>query len=68
MSYRRRKPFKACKKCGALVPHEELQCPVCGSREFSEDWEGMVIIVSEDSKTAKFINKNKPHMYAIKVR
>jgi len=68
MSYRRRKPFKACKKCNALVPHDETQCPVCGSRTFSDDWEGLVIIVSSDSKTAKILNKTKPHMYAIKVR
>lgn len=68
MSYRKRKPFKACKKCNALVLHEETQCPVCGSRDFSDDWEGMVVIVSVDSKTAKFLNKNKPFMYAIKVR
>ena len=68
MSYRKRKLFKACKKCNALVPHEEVQCPVCGSRTFSDDWEGLVIIVSSDSKAAQILNKTKPHMYAIKVR
>jgi len=60
--------LKACRKCGALVPLDERVCPVCGSTEFSEDWEGMVIIVDpENSELAKEIGLERPGVFAIKV-
>jgi len=60
--------LKACRKCGALVPLNERVCPVCGSTEFSEDWEGMVIIVDpENSELAKEIGLERPGIFAIKV-
>ncbi len=60
--------LKACRRCGALVPLEERVCPICGSTEFSEDWEGMVIIVDpEKSLLASEIGITRPGMYAIRV-
>jgi DNA-directed RNA polymerase subunit E" len=71
VSYRRtRKPiFKACKKCGGLVPLDAKSCPYCGSTSFTEDWEGMIIIIDPGkSLVAKMINRSdKPGVYAIKV-
>ena len=63
-----RKPrLKACRRCGALVPPSERVCPVCGSTEFSEDWEGMIIVIDPASELAREINIEKPGIYAIKV-
>ncbi len=60
--------LKACRKCGALVPLEEKICPVCGSTEFSEDWEGMIIVIDPElSELAREIGIEKPAIYAIKV-
>jgi len=45
------------------------ECPNCGSREFSEEWEGMVIILDvERSQVAKRLGIEKPGRYAIKLR
>jgi len=66
---RRPLPFKACLKCKLLVPTRVQVCPNCGSRDFSDDWEGMVIIVDpEKSLIAKVYKIDKPGRYAIKVR
>jgi len=66
---RRRPPFKACIKCKLLVPFNVEECPNCGSREFSEEWEGMVIILdAERSQVAKKLGIEKPGRYAIKLR
>lgn len=63
------KPFKACRKCKALVDHDTSTCPHCGSSSFTEDWEGLVIIVDvERSKVAKFLDVSRPGRYAIKIR
>ncbi len=65
----RRKPFKACRKCKYLVPREAEECPMCGSRDFSEDWEGMVIIIDpEASEIAKSLGITKPGRYALRIR
>jgi len=64
---RRGLPFKACKKCHYLVELDADVCPNCGSREFSEYWRGLVIILDISSKTAQILGKNKPGRYAIEV-
>ncbi len=65
----RRKPFKACRKCKALVEREAESCPICGSRDFSEDWEGVVIIIDPGkSEVAKILGITKPGRYALRVR
>jgi len=70
MPVRRRAIFKACRKCKALVEHDVQKCPVCSSTSFSDDWEGMVIILKDvdDSKSAVIMDIKKPGRYAIKVR
>ncbi len=59
--------MKACKNCGALVPKESNVCPVCGSASFSEDWEGIFIILDQESEIAKELKFNKKGIFAIKV-
>ena len=62
-------PFKACRKCKALAPREAERCPVCGSPELSEDWEGALIIVdTEASIVAEKMKVDKPGRYALRVR
>ncbi|MCD6196872.1 MAG: DNA-binding protein [Thermoprotei archaeon] len=64
----RGKPFKACRKCKALVNKEANICPICGSSDFTDEWEGMVIIIDpENSEIAKMLGITKPGRYAIKV-
>jgi len=64
----RKPPLKACRKCGALVPLDVNVCPVCGSTEFTDNWEGMIIIADpEKSEVAKALNLDKPGMFAIRI-
>ncbi|RLG87884.1 MAG: DNA-binding protein [Thermoprotei archaeon] len=63
-----RKPFKACRSCKLLVPHDEEKCPNCGSTSFTEEWDGMIIIIDpEKSWVAKRLNIKKPGRYAIRL-
>lgn len=65
----KRKPLKACRKCRTLVDRDVEVCPSCGSRDFTEDWEGMVIVINpERSDVAKLLGISKPGRYAVKVR
>jgi len=59
--------FKACRKCHFLVDFDSQVCPNCGSKDFSEDWRGLVIILDSSSETAKILEKSKPGKYAIEV-
>lgn len=59
--------FKACRKCHFLVDLDCQVCPNCGSRDFSDDWRGLVIILDPSSETAKILEKNTPGKYAIEV-
>ncbi|MCE4624742.1 MAG: DNA-directed RNA polymerase, subunit E'' [Desulfurococcales archaeon] len=64
----RRPPLKACRRCGALVALDVKVCPFCGSTEFTDSWEGMVIILDpERSEIAKELGIDKPGAFAIKV-
>ncbi len=64
----RRSIFKACRSCGALVRRDADVCPVCGGSTFTDDWEGMVIILDpKESFVAKVLGKEKAYIYAIKV-
>lgn len=66
---RRRAYFKACMKCKMLVPLNANVCPNCGNRDFSEEWEGVVVIFDvENSQVAKRLNITKPGRYAVKLR
>ncbi len=60
--------FKACKKCSYLVESGVLKCPVCGSVNFSIEYEGLIIILDKDnSEVAKKLKKSTNGKYAIKV-
>ncbi len=62
------KPFKACTKCKALVRIEDEQCPICGSKEFTFEWSGIVIVIDPSkSKVAKALGITKPGRYALKL-
>lgn len=64
----RGKVFKACRRCKALVDRNTEICPVCGSRDFSDEWEGVLIIIDPArSDLAKMLGIEKPGRYAIKV-
>ncbi len=66
---RRSLPFKACRKCRSLVPKEATRCPVCGSTDLSEDWEGVIVVLDpEKSLIAKKMDITRSGKYAIKVR
>ena len=51
------------------MPREATRCPVCGSTDLSDDWEGAIIVLDpEKSRIAKSLGIEKPGRYAIKVR
>jgi DNA-directed RNA polymerase subunit E" len=58
-------PFKACRNCHYLVNEDAVKCPICNSKDFSDEWSGMVIILDVNSETAKLLNKKEPGRYAI---
>lgn len=60
--------LKACRKCKMLVPLNVNVCPNCGSKDFSEDWSGLVIIFDLSSVLAKELGIKMPGKYALKVR
>jgi DNA-directed RNA polymerase subunit E" len=62
-------PFKACRRCKSLVPREATRCPVCGSTDLTEDWEGVIVVIDpEKSQLAKKLEITRPGRYALKVR
>ncbi|MDT7876064.1 MAG: transcription elongation factor subunit Spt4 [Sulfolobaceae archaeon] len=63
-----KKAFKACKNCRALVTPETTVCPVCQSTSFTDEWNGMVIILNQDSEVAKMFGANIPWRYAIIIK
>ncbi|MDT7891213.1 MAG: transcription elongation factor subunit Spt4 [Thermoproteota archaeon] len=61
--------YKACISCKMLVDKKEKICPNCGSKDFSDEWSGMIIIFNvKESQLASILNIKKEGMYAIKVR
>jgi len=62
-------PFKACRRCKSLVPREATRCPVCGSTDLTEDWEGVIVVIDlEKSQLAKKLGITRPGRYALKAR
>ncbi|ABL77823.1 transcription elongation factor subunit Spt4 [Thermofilum pendens] len=69
MPAKRRLPLKACVKCKALVEDSVDVCPVCGSREFTDDWDGFVAVIDpEKSEAAKLLSLKQKGAYSVKVR
>jgi DNA-directed RNA polymerase, subunit E'''' len=66
------KEFVACRNCRALVISSYKEkgepCPVCGKVDYSEEWEGMVVILDTKSYVAQLMGVQKPWRYAVKVK
>ncbi len=63
---RLKKPFKACLNCKALVPKDAEVCPICGSSELTENWDGAIIVISEKSELIGELEYVKgPGRYAV---
>jgi DNA-directed RNA polymerase subunit E" len=69
MSTRRKSiPFKACVSCRALVDKDAEVCPYCGSKEFTSDWSGVLIVIEpENSELAKTLGVSGKGRYAVKI-
>ena len=60
-------PEYACKNCKRITTKKE--CPICGSKELSEKWKGLIIIFdSERSEIAKKAGIKFKGRYAIEVK
>ncbi|MCS7106866.1 MAG: DNA-binding protein [Acidilobaceae archaeon] len=64
----RRPPLKACKECATLAYRDVERCENCGSTNFTDDWEGMIVVIRpESSAVARHVGLSKSLMRAIKV-
>ena len=60
-------PERACRHCHFIT--EEDTCPNCGSRDFTDDYEGLVILIhAENSRIAEELGAKIPGRYAVRVR
>ncbi len=58
---------RACKICSTI--YEGDKCPKCGSKEFTENFKGRIVILNpEKSEIAQKLNKKEKGNYAIKTR
>jgi DNA-directed RNA polymerase subunit E" len=65
---KRKLPLKACVKCKALVQDTVEVCPICGSREFTEEWDGFIAVIDpEKSEAAKMLSISQKGVFSIKV-
>jgi DNA-directed RNA polymerase subunit E" len=65
---RRKVKRKVCLKCKAILPIDAQKCPYCGSTQFTEDFEGILIIINpEKSEVAKVAGINKKGHFAVKI-
>lgn len=62
------KPFKACRSCRYLVDKDMEICPMCGSKDFTDEWSGVIIVIKpEDSEIAKRLELIHRGRFAIKI-
>ncbi|AAM30293.1 MULTISPECIES: transcription elongation factor subunit Spt4 [Methanosarcina] len=60
-------PEKVCRHCLRVL--EGQTCPVCGTSDLAEEWNGLVIILdTERSEIAKRLGVDIPDRFALKVR
>ncbi|WP_461864853.1 transcription elongation factor subunit Spt4 [Thermococcus sp.] len=58
---------RACRHCHYITTED--RCPVCNSRDLSEEWFDLVIITDpEKSRIAQKLGVKVPGKYAIRVR
>ena len=58
--------LKACRRCKALT--EGSSCPICGSKDLTESWEGVIVIIDPSrSSLAKRLGIERSGMYAFRV-
>ncbi len=58
---------QVCRKCHRVVAGQT--CPVCGSKNLSSDWSGLVVILDpQKSQIAEKIGIDVADKYALKVR
>jgi DNA-directed RNA polymerase subunit E" len=58
---------KSCKECKAI--YEGSECPICGSKEFTETIKGRIIVLDlEKSEIAHRLKIEKKGVFAIKNR
>jgi DNA-directed RNA polymerase subunit E" len=51
-----------------LVDKEVEVCPVCGSRDFTDEWSGVVVILNpEESEIAKLLNLKNKGRFVVKI-
>lgn len=56
---------RACKVCKRLT--DEKECPVCKSKELTNNWKGVVVIYDPESEIAKKTGHAVPGKYALQV-
>ncbi|HWQ44558.1 MAG TPA: transcription elongation factor subunit Spt4 [Methanosarcina barkeri] len=58
---------KACRHCMRVL--EGQNCPICGTSDLAEEWNGLVIILdAERSEIAKKLGVDISDKFALKVR
>jgi DNA-directed RNA polymerase subunit E" len=58
---------RACRHCHYITTED--RCPVCGSRDLSDEWFDLVIVTDpEKSRIGQAIGAKVPGKYAIRVR
>lgn len=58
---------RACRNCHMLISHGDT-CPVCGGKEFTDRWNGYVVMFNaEKSSLAKILGIKVNSAYAISV-
>ncbi len=59
--------MRACKNCKFVVITSK-ECPLCGGRELTEHFSGIVVILDTNSEVAKLLNITKPGAYALRIK
>lgn len=58
---------KACRKCKYVVEARVNECPVCGSKEFTNKWAGFIIVLDTSTSLNNLISLGKEGIYAVKI-
>ena len=58
---------KACRKCRYIVETRVNECPVCGSKEFTNRWTGFIIVIDTSTRLNNLISLEKEGIYAIRI-